>query len=363
MIMKSKIQVIIFLISVLFYLACGRPETTIEFKTPDENHQTDISEISQSGINGRRISRNHQWNEIDFQLMQELRDNNIATSKVNTDDINFGDVPWKDPTLLSAGYKNLMEYLSKGLSAKLGAERNIYLNITKDYNTLLEDLKGHYISFASLNPATYAQVLMDQEFKQDIEYLATTTANTDQGAGTFYTSYIVALKSSGITSIQQLKEKVFGFVSERSTSGFKYPLKTLRDEIDPINDLSKCFFLGGHEKVIQALVDGTIDAGAIGEHALTAARTTHGEIFHIVKTTGRIPLNAYVAHKSLGTQVISALRELLLKLDRNSTNPEIKKVFESEYFLASSFKHESEELYSDVVSVQKAIKDYHLQCG
>jgi phosphonate transport system substrate-binding protein len=87
--------------------------------------------------------------------------------------------------------------------------------------------------------------------------------NNDGGYG--YYSIGFARKDSGITKLDDVKGKVFGFGDPNSTSGFLIPSIEIPEATGSSMESGDYFdevkFTGGHEQTIVAVTNGDIDAG------------------------------------------------------------------------------------------------------
>jgi phosphonate transport system substrate-binding protein len=80
-----------------------------------------------------------------------------------------------------------------------------------------------------------------------------------------YHSIAFARKDSGITSLEDLKGKTFGFGDPNSTSGYLIPSIEIPQQTGASMESGDYFgevkFTGGHEQTIVAVANGDIDAG------------------------------------------------------------------------------------------------------
>ena len=87
--------------------------------------------------------------------------------------------------------------------------------------------------------------------------------NTDGGYG--YYSVGFARKDSGITSLEDMKGKTFGFGDPNSTSGYLIPSIEIPEATGATMESGDYFgevkFTGGHEQTIVAVNNGDVDGG------------------------------------------------------------------------------------------------------
>lgn len=159
--------------------------------------------------------------------------------------ITLGLIPSEDPVKLK---KNGLE-LAKTLQKKLGVNVNLY--IPKTYQGLIDAMKSKKVDFAFFTAMSFvfaekqagAKVLLKKVWD-----------------GPFYYSVILTRKDSKIKTLKDLKGKSFGFVDEKSTSGYLHPRVQLKKVgLDHQKDL-KTSFHGNHQGAAKALLDGKVDA-------------------------------------------------------------------------------------------------------
>ena len=237
--------------------------------------------------------------------------------------LNFGIGPWLSPERMEESYRPLLDYLEDR------TQHRIILNITPDYSALLTDLKAGRIDVAIMSSMTFAESLGTSPDK--ITYLVTSTRATADGSNSpFYYGYIVTTKGSKIRTLQDLKGKRFGFVDQKSASGYRFPLASILNAgIDPQKDFSETVFLGSHDSVADALVNGRIDAGAIWDHAFDQYQRDHQAPLALVTKTSPIPEEAWVAGPSADPKVSARIKAILLNIDASSKSPSGQPIFGS----------------------------------
>lgn len=128
-----------------------------------------------------------------------------------------------------------------------------------DYNGVIQGLLGDALDMAWLGASAYAAVYVADEDK--IEPVLVKT-NLD-GSYTYH-SIGFARADSGITSLDDMRDKSFAFADPNSTSGFLIPNVELPAEGYSMEEgeyFSRIGFSGGHEQSIIAVVNGDYDAG------------------------------------------------------------------------------------------------------
>ncbi|SLN73284.1 phosphonate ABC transporter substrate-binding protein [Ruegeria meonggei] len=148
----------------------------------------------------------------------------------------------------------LREYTEKAL----GVETKLFA--PADYDGVIQGLLGGTIDMAWLGASGYAKTyLSDPEAVEPV----LVKVNTDGGYG--YYSIGFARKDSGITSLDDMKGKTFGFGDPNSTSGYLIPSIEIPAATGATMESGDYFgdvkFTGGHEQTIVAVNNGDVDGG------------------------------------------------------------------------------------------------------
>lgn len=152
-------------------------------------------------------------------------------------------------------YSCLQDYATEAL----GVETKLFA--PADYNGVIQGLLGGTIDMAWLGASSYAATyLQDPEAVEPV----LVKVNVDGSIG--YHSIGFARVDSGITSLDDMEGKVFGFGDPNSTSGYLIPSIEIPQYKDGITMESGEYFgevkfTGGHEQTIVAVNNGDIDGG------------------------------------------------------------------------------------------------------
>ena len=129
-----------------------------------------------------------------------------------------------------------------------------------DYNGVIQGLLGGTLDMAWMGASSYAAVYL-----QDPEAVTPVLVKTNLDGSYSYHSIGFARAESGITSLEDMKGKTFGFGDPNSTSGFLIPSVEIPDAIGATMDDGDYFgevvFTGGHEQTIVAVSNGDVDGG------------------------------------------------------------------------------------------------------
>lgn len=140
----------------------------------------------------------------------------------------------------------------------LGVEVKLFT--PADYDGVIQGLLGGTIDMAWLGASGYAKAYLT-----DPEAVEPVLVKTNLDGSFSYHSIGFARKDSGITSLEDMKGKKFGFGDPNSTSGYLIPSVEIPETIGATMQDGDYFgqvvFTGGHEQTIVAVNNGDVDAG------------------------------------------------------------------------------------------------------
>ncbi|HUW65403.1 MAG TPA: phosphate/phosphite/phosphonate ABC transporter substrate-binding protein [Spirochaetia bacterium] len=182
--------------------------------------------------------------------------------------------------------------------------------ITADYNALADSLIDGVVDVGWFSPLAY----VNASERGGVIPLATPVVNGSPS----YKGYIVT-RASGAASLAALKGKRMAFVDPKSASGYAYPRILLRRAgVDPDRDLGETVFLGTHSRVIDAVLAGTVAAGATYSEAIddAAARGLRVADLVYLAETEPIPKDCLAGRPGLNPGLVDKLKRNLLKLSQ-----------------------------------------------
>ena len=129
-----------------------------------------------------------------------------------------------------------------------------------DYNGVIQGLVGGSLDFAWLGASAYAAVYVSNP-----DAVEPILVKTNLDGSYSYHSIGFARVDSGVSSLEDMKGKVFAFGDPNSTSGYLIPSVEIPTAINATMDSGDYFgevrFVGGHEQTIIAVYNGDVDAG------------------------------------------------------------------------------------------------------
>jgi phosphonate transport system substrate-binding protein len=127
--------------------------------------------------------------------------------------------------------------------------------VATDYTGVVEALRADKLDTAFLTPASY--VLARDE--ADVRVIL----KSERQGSPFYYAAIITHTDSGISNLEDLRDKTFAFTDPLSTSGNVFPRKMFREKgIDPNKDFKRVLFSGGHDATVLAVLHRKVDGGA-----------------------------------------------------------------------------------------------------
>jgi phosphonate transport system substrate-binding protein len=236
-----------------------------------------------------------------------------AASGATGGPIRMAFVPSSDSAKVLASGKPIGDMLAKEIGAP------VEVSVPTSYAAVIEAMGANQLDVAWLAP--FAYVLAHQKFGSDV------ILSSVRGGSKTYRSQVIVPADSPITDVKELKGKKFAFVDSASASGFLYPSALLKDNgIDPKRDLGETVIAGGHDKVVIAVYNKQVDAGAtFGDSAETGpptdARTlvvsTLPDVMDKVKVlakTDPIPNDTVSVRKGLPADTVAKVRAGLLAI-------------------------------------------------
>ena len=131
-----------------------------------------------------------------------------------------------------------------------------------DYDGVIQGLLGGTLDMAWLGASGYAKIYLD-----DPEAVTPVLVKVNVDGSIGYHSIGFARKDSGITSLEDMKGKKFGFGDPNSTSGYLIPSIEIPQQTGATMENGDYFgevvFTGGHEQTIVAVNNGAVDAGLV----------------------------------------------------------------------------------------------------
>ncbi len=246
----------------------------------------------------------------------------------------------KDPEKMKAELRPLTDYLAERL------QRPVEIKVIGNYEMFTDSLASGEFHMAAMSAANYVRAKREMP---SLTLLATPTTRS----GPTYGAYILSRANSGISTLEDLKDKTFCYTSESSSSGYLYPRAVFRQQgMDPDIDL-KPRFTSDHIESLRALEKGGCDGAAVYDKAWLEASKNGLDpaAFNVIKSTERVPWDAYCVSGTVDKETQTILRDALIDLKMGSALA--NRVLEDNKLPFSGFLPGDDSLYDPVRSLEK----------
>ena len=318
---------------------------------------SDKSQQISRAINEQKIGSNQIWSSVEKikdiprenkdrafrlnQLVKELhKDAELASTEMGrlkfTGEqalsggvLRLGVVPIETPALMFKHFSPLADYLSRKM------KRKIDLKVAVDFQGAVRDLEQGVTQFCFMGPSTYT--LAHTKFNAKVLVKALNNGKP------FHKSVIITRAESGINSMQDIRNRSFAFGDINSTSSHVVPRAMLFSEGIDLKDLLYYNYLGHHDDVLKAVLNGDFDAGGVKESAAIKHRDMGIKVLRISED---IPEFNFTVAADLDAQITRDLKAALLAL--KDDDPETKPVLKAIYENYTGFTEAEDEDYSSI---------------
>ncbi len=212
-------------------------------------------------------------------------------------------VPSREVELVSQAAEPLIQLLQQETGWKVEA------TIAVSYVAVVEALGRGSVECAFMPPLAF--VMAEQRYGAQVLLVSVRNGKTT------YRGQILVPRGS-VRSWEDLKGKRFAFPDPTSTSGTVFPKLLLQENgIDPDRDLADVIYAGGHDKVIFALLNGQVDAGATFEDARRVVARRFPEVMEKLEVfayTAPIPNDNFACGKHVPPEQRQTIKQALLKV-------------------------------------------------
>ena len=151
-----------------------------------------------------------------------------------------------------------------------------------------------------------------------------------------YCSALIVPADSHVKRVADLRGARVAWVDRHSAAGFVVPrIELAKAGVDPRTELAEQTFAGSHERVAQAVAEGSVDFGATFAHREEGGAVTGPwkERTRVIATFGKIPSDLIVAHNALDMALRVRITRALRAMNADETGRRIvRELFEVERF-------------------------------
>ncbi|RJQ55910.1 MAG: phosphate/phosphite/phosphonate ABC transporter substrate-binding protein [Nitrospiraceae bacterium] len=252
----------------------------------------------------------------------------LYSGELHAEDITIGLIPEQNVFKQFKRYEPLGKYIEKKTGVK------IRFSVLSRYGNIIEKFNQDKMDAAFWGSFTGALAVK----KLGVEPVAR-PVNLD-GIST-YSGYIFVRKDSGITGVEDMKDRVFAFVDKATSAGYIFPVAYLKER--GVSDIDgyfrEHFFTGSHDAAIYAVLDrkarigcakNTIFDSLSGKDARLAAELT------ILAKSPDFPSNSLGVRKDLPPSIKEKLRRTLVNMDQDPEGREVLKNFGAIRFIETA---------------------------
>lgn len=229
----------------------------------------------------------------------------LRRSRLEGPPLRFAIAPSYPPAVLRTEMAPLVGYLERAIG------RPIELVVPATYGATTELLLRGEAHFGDIPPLQFVRARAGRAQLQPL------AAYSYEGART-YQGYLVVRDDSPLLEAKGLKGRRLCYVERGSASGYLLPRQFLRQAgLDPDRDLPAPRFSGTHPAVLEDVLAGRCDAGAVYSGATLSASVMGmpSSRLRVLAVTGQLPYDLICAAPQLAPELTRALARALLALE------------------------------------------------
>lgn len=246
--------------------------------------------------------------------------------------LRLGIAPLESKAKMQMKFAPLARYLQEKLQQK------VEVHVADDLDATIQQLGTGTTDIAYMTPSTF----IEAKRRYGSEVLLKAIRNHSP----FYRSVIAVREGSPVRTLADLKGKRVGFGDRKSTSSYHVPKSMLRKEGIDLSDLGEHTFLGHHDAVAWAIVNGDVDAGCLLE---PVANKFVAKGLKILKVSEAIPEFNFCVGADMDPELKEAIRQALLELDED--RPEDRSILKTIEYDYNGFMDASESDYAGIEEI------------
>lgn len=231
-------------------------------------------------------------------LMTELNKFKFAVEEKEAGLLKIGVIPLESPAEMYRKFTLLAKYLTKKLNKK------VELKIAVDFAETIKEIGTGITDICYMTPSTY----IEAKNKYDVKLLAKALRNGKP----YHHTVVIASEKGEIGQIEDIKGRSFAFGDERSTSSHIVPRAMLYEVGIDLKDLKFYDYLGHHDDVAKAVLNGEFDAGGVME---STAIKFKDQGLRFIKYSLDIPEFNICVNKKMPEEEKLLIKQSLLELD------------------------------------------------
>ncbi len=222
-------------------------------------------------------------------------------------------------------YRLLAAYLSDQLGLK------VRLTIMSRYGEVLKRFQSRRLDGAFLGSFTGSMGIEEVGLLPVASPVSLKGESTSRG-------YIFVRRDSGISDVQEMRQKSVALVDPATMEGYLFVLSHLRRHgvQDPASFFSRITFTGSHASAIFAVLDGRAEIGAAKDTVfdkMVAADPSIGRELRVLARSIKVPEVTLCVRKELPAALREKLAAVLLRMEKTSRGKKVLRGFEALRFI------------------------------
>ncbi len=239
-------------------------------------------------------------------------------------------------------YQPFVDYLSEHTPFQFE------IKLSRVYEDMIDQLGHGEIVIASCGPVSYIKAREKYPVKPILKALS-------KNGKPYYRGIIIVRKDSPIQDLKDLKGKSFAFGQAWSTASHILPEYYLQKANIHLKDLKGYSFLRHHDSVVNAVLKGQFDAGAVKD---IVAYKYQNEGLRFIFLMDPIPTVPIVVRKDVPVEMVQAVKAALLKLEPQTPVYQKKMALWDEEF-KYGFTEASDSDYDSIRKILRAVEKAH----
>ena len=212
--------------------------------------------------------------------------------------VPFGFCPKYNPRIMYQLYQPFIDYLNENTSCQFE------IKLSRVYQDTIDQLGRGEIMIASCGPVSYIKARERYAVRPIVRALS-------KDGKPYYRGITIVRQGSPVQKLGDLKGKSFAFGQAWSTAGHILPEYYLMKANIRLKDLNHYAFLRHHDSVVNAVLKGQFDAGAVKD---IIAYQHQKEGLRFIYISDPIPTVPVVVRADAPKEMIASVKSALLKL-------------------------------------------------
>ena len=256
--------------------------------------------------------------------------------------IPFGFCPKYNPRIMVQLYQPFIDYLNEATPYQFE------IKLSRVYQDTIDRLGSGEIIIASCGPVSYIKASEKYDVKPILRALS-------KDGKPYYRGMIIARQDSPIQNLTDLRGRSFAFGQVWSTAGHILPEYYLMKANIRLKELKKYSFLRHHDSVVNAVLKGQFDAGAVKD---IVAYKYQKDGFRFIFMTDPIPTVPIFVRNDASPEMVKSIQTALLNLNSRDPNHQ-KKMSQWDEEFKYGFTEATDSDYDSIKKILRAVEKEH----